>query len=60
MRVKRGQARKDALLTPQELETRRQAATAVDTVHFRWDSSSRTERERMRRNLFGDGKRTAN
>ncbi len=55
LRVKRGQARKDALLTPKELEARRQAATAVDTMHFKWDSSSRAERERIRRNLFGDG-----
>lgn len=55
LRVKRGQARKDALLTPKEIEARRQAATAVDTMQFRWDSSSRSERERMRRNLFGDG-----
>lgn len=54
VRVKRGQARKEALLTPQELEARRQAATAVDTLMFRWDSSSRAERERVRRNLFGD------
>jgi len=55
LRVKRGQDRKEALLSPQELEARKQAATAVDTLHFRWDSSSRAERERMRRNLFGDG-----
>jgi hypothetical protein len=54
LRVKRGQTRKEALLTPKELEARRQAATAVDTMQFRWDSSSRSERERMRRNLFGD------
>ena len=59
LRVKRGQDRKDALLTPQELEARKQAATAVDTLHFRWDSSSRAERERMRRNLFGDAGRKA-
>lgn len=55
LRVKRGQDRKEALLTPQELEARKQAATAVDTMHFRWDSSTRSERERMRRFLFGDG-----
>jgi hypothetical protein len=55
LRVKRGQARKDALLTPQELEARRQAATAVDTMQFRWTSSSRSERDRIRKNLFGDG-----
>jgi len=60
LRVKRGQDRKDALLTPQELEARKQAATAVDTLHHRWDSSSRSERERMRRNLFGDAGRKAN
>lgn len=55
VRVKKGQDRKEALLTPQELELRKQAATAVDTMHFRWDVASRAERERMRRNLFGDG-----
>lgn len=55
LRVRRGQAREEALLSPQELEARKTAATAVDTMHFRWDSSSRAERERMRRNLFGDG-----
>lgn len=60
LRVKRGQDRKDALLTPQEMEARKQAATAVDTLHFRWDSSSRAERERMRRNLFGDASRKVN
>ena len=60
LRVKRGQDRKDALLTPQEMEARKQAATAVDTLHFRWDSSSRAERERMRRNLFGDASRKIN
>lgn len=54
VRVKRGQARKEVLLTPQELEARRQAATAADALMFRWDSSSRAERERIRRNLFGD------
>lgn len=55
LRVKRGQDRKEALLTQQELEARKQAATAVDTMHFRWDSSTRSERERARRFLFGDG-----
>jgi hypothetical protein len=55
LRVKRGQARKEAMLTPQELEARRQAATAVDTLHFRWSSASRAEREHVRRKLFGDG-----
>ncbi|MBL8787495.1 MAG: hypothetical protein JNJ59_21505 [Deltaproteobacteria bacterium] len=54
VRVKRGQDRKTALVTEQELEARRQAATAVDTMHFKWDAASRLERERMRRNLFGD------
>lgn len=54
VRVKRGEDRKTALLTEQELEARRQAATAVDTMHFKWDAASRLERERMRRNLFGD------
>jgi len=55
VRVKKGQDRKEALLTPAEIEMRKQAATAVDTMHFRWDVASRAERERMRKNLFGDG-----
>ncbi|HRE92514.1 MAG TPA: hypothetical protein PK095_25580, partial [Myxococcota bacterium] len=54
VRVKKGQDRREALLTPAELEARKQAATSVDAVHFRWDLASRAERERMRRNLFGD------
>lgn len=54
VRVKRGQDRREALLTPAELEARKQAATAVDSLQFRWDVASRAERERMRRNLFGD------
>ena len=60
VRVKKGQDRREALLTPTELEARKQAATAVDTMHFRWDVASRAERERMRRNLFGDGVGKAN
>ncbi len=55
VRVKKGQDRKEALLSPAEIEARKQAATAVDTMHFRWDVASRAERERMRKNLFGDG-----
>lgn len=54
VRVKKGQDRREALLSPAELEARKQAATSVDAVHFRWDLASRAERERMRRNLFGD------
>lgn len=54
VRVKKGQDRREALLTPAELEARKQAANSVDAVHFRWDLASRAERERMRRNLFGD------
>lgn len=54
VRVKKGQDRREALLPPAELEARKQAATSVDAVHFRWDLASRAERERMRRNLFGD------
>lgn len=53
MRVKKGQDRKEALLTPQEMELRKQAASAVGALSFRWDYANSSERERIRRNLFG-------
>ncbi len=54
VRVKRGQSRAEVLLTPTEIEQRKQAAHNIDKFRHRWDSSSRTERDRARKNLFGD------
>lgn len=54
IRVRRGQNRKEALLTPTELEARRSAATTVERLSHRFSLNNRAERERMRKVLFGD------
>ena len=52
IRVKRGESRRDALLSPAELEARRQAATTVDRLRDQWNVQGRSLRERMKKNLF--------
>ncbi|MFO0746808.1 MAG: hypothetical protein U1F43_14215 [Myxococcota bacterium] len=54
VRVKRGQNRKEAMLTPTELEARKNAASTVERLRDRFSLTNRAERERVRKNLFGD------
>ncbi|MCC6625691.1 MAG: hypothetical protein IT385_30935 [Deltaproteobacteria bacterium] len=53
VRVKRGQNRKEALMSPAELEARRQAASSVDRMRDRWGMTPRALKEKMRKSLFG-------
>lgn len=54
VRVKRGQNRKAALLSTTEVEARKSAANKVDRLRDRWSVASKSERERAKKNLFGD------